>query len=477
MALMEKKNIAADLMLLHEHYVEQCPLPIFEADETGVIINASNAFIDLVRPLSRETIIGQPAKFVMSLFGLNWISSPVHKALAGQGGAAAVCKTGGRILSIYSDCIRNSDARVARVMTIVQDMTELEKLRQDSFVLSREVNLHEPSFFEQVIECAPVAILVVDSKEKVMYCNAGYRQSFPELGTLVGEFASVITEKLGGDRELYCLRALAGEEIRGEHASLYGREWIIHALPLRNNQNDIIAGVVLLENVTELVRLQEEIRRLDRLNLIGEMAAGVAHEIRNPMTVVKGYLQYLGKKVPEDLKLQFDTVLLELGHIENIITDFLSLARSQPGTRERTTVNSVIQEVLPLIAAQAAKSNIEVIPELRDNPATQMLNKKEIKQVILNLVCNSIEAMPHSGHLTIRTGRREKITFFEVADTGSGIAQDKINKIFNPFFTTKNEGTGLGLAICENIVKNHGGKIEVASREGEGTTFTIFLPD
>ena len=233
---------------------------------------------------------------------------------------------------------------------------------------------------------------------------------------------------------------------------------------------------VISEDVTEVISLQKKISHMDRLNLIGKMAAGLAHEIRNPMTVVKGYLQYFRKKIPNSLHDQLDVVLSEIARIEVIITDFLAIAKTKPTEPEEQDLNGIIDSIAPLLLSEALKRGMSIeFKNSKDIPKI-ILAEKEIKQLLLNLVTNGLNAMEQHGALVIETKFQDNAVLLIVDDSGCGISKDLQAKIFDPFFTTRDEGTGLGLSVCASIVASHNGTIEVHSEEGKGTRFIITFP-
>ena len=225
-------------------------------------------------------------------------------------------------------------------------------------------------------------------------------------------------------------------------------------------------------DISELKQLKEEMLRLDRLNLVGEMAAGIGHEIRNPMTTVRGFLQLLGRK-PEcsRYKEYFDLMIEELDRANAIITEYLSLAKNKTIELHEQDLNSIVQAICPLIQADAMQDDKYVSLELSDIP-TLFLDEKEIRQLILNLTRNGLEAMIPGGTLTIRTYPDGDKVVLEVQDKGQGITPDALKKLGTPFFTTKDNGTGLGLAVCYSIATRHKAKIEVKSNSG-GSIFVV----
>ncbi len=217
----------------------------------------------------------------------------------------------------------------------------------------------------------------------------------------------------------------------------------------------------------------DRLARLDRLNIIGEMAASIGHEVRNPMTTVRGFLQFLGnKQVFEDYKSQFELMITELDRANSIITEFLSLAKNKAMNFRNSNLNAIIREVAPLLEADALRHNCQIAMELNDIPVIS-LDESSIRQLILNIVRNGIEAMPQGGKITITTCSHSSQVILSFADEGAGISREVIDKLGTPFFTTKENGVGLGLAVCYRIVQRHNAVMSVESQPEQGTNFTI----
>ncbi len=228
----------------------------------------------------------------------------------------------------------------------------------------------------------------------------------------------------------------------------------------------------IMTDITERKRIEKEMARLDRLNLMGQMAAGIGHEIRNPMTSIRGFLQILmGKEECINYREYFNLMIEELDRANSIITEFLSMAKNRPSQLKLLNLNDIINTLQPLIEADARNSNKNVNVQLEDMPDL-MLNDKEIRQLILNIVRNGMEAMLPGGNLTIRTFADSGVAVLEITDQGKGIDTAIIDQIGTPFFTTKEQGTGLGLAICESIAGRHNADISLVSRP-DGTTFYV----
>ncbi len=229
---------------------------------------------------------------------------------------------------------------------------------------------------------------------------------------------------------------------------------------------------ILHNNISDRKMFEKEMARLDRLNLVGQMAAGIGHEIRNPMTTVRGFLQLLGEKEEfKQSKGYFELMIEELDRANSIITEFLSLAKNKAVDLKPMSLNGLIENMYPLIQADAMVSDKEIILELQDTDVL-LLDKKEIRQLILNLSRNGLEAMPGSGKLTISTFNNGDEVVLAVGDEGNGIKPDDLEKIGTPFFTTKENGTGLGLATCYSIAARHNAAIQIDTSPS-GTTISV----
>jgi len=231
---------------------------------------------------------------------------------------------------------------------------------------------------------------------------------------------------------------------------------------------------VFFRDVTELKRQQQELGRLERLNLIGQLAAGISHEIRNPLTTVKGFLQLMGSKSKYAQEKEYmDLMISEIDRANSIITDFLSLAKSNSENILSGNINDVINKVFPMLQADAFNSNKEVATDLELLPDI-MINENEIKQLILNLVRNGLEVTNEHGSVIICTYFKGDRVVLAIRDQGNGIPIEIQEKIGTPFFTTKETGTGLGLAISMGIAQRHNAVFEFETGKNGTTFYTLF---
>ncbi|MCG9966766.1 MEDS domain-containing protein [Pelotomaculum terephthalicicum JT] len=230
----------------------------------------------------------------------------------------------------------------------------------------------------------------------------------------------------------------------------------------------------LFANNDQSYSIASDITRLERLDLMSKMSAGIAHEIRNPITSVKGFLQLLKEKSEYQKHAEYFNIMLEeIDRASSIINEFLSLVRNKEANFTRDSLNNILNMIYPLLQADAVKNGNNIILELEEIPEMPII-PKDIRQLILNLVRNGLEAMQAGGNLTIRTYAQNGDVILEVADEGIGINPDITEKIGSPFFTTKDTGTGLGLAICNNVAAQHNATLKFKKNPaGIGTTFYV----
>ena len=228
----------------------------------------------------------------------------------------------------------------------------------------------------------------------------------------------------------------------------------------------------VITDITQRKHYENELARLDRLNLVGEMAAGIGHEVRNPMTTVRGFLQlYRNKEAFAQYKDRFDLMIDELDRANSIITEFLSLAKNKTADLKAQNLNTILEHLSPLIQSDARVSDKNIHFQLEEIPSL-FLDEKEIRQLILNHIRNGLEAMSPGGNLTIKTFTDGQEVVLSVQDQGKGIKSNVLEKIGTPFFTTKDNGTGLGLAVCYSIAARHKAVINIETSP-TGTTFFV----
>lgn len=245
-------------------------------------------------------------------------------------------------------------------------------------------------------------------------------------------------------------------------------------------KKNVIEGLhmTIFRNITEKREMEDQLRKSDTLTVVGELAAGIAHEIRNPMTALKGFIQLLQNSMNEDqYAMYFDVITSELKRIESIITEFLVLAKPQAISYQRKSVTVIMKETLDLLSAQASLDNVQFVTSIEEGLPDIYCEPNQLKQVFINILKNAIEVMPKGGTASVALSKEDgEQVLISIRDEGIGIPEDKLKKLGEPFYTTKDRGTGLGLMVSYKIVEEHNGTIEVSSELGKGTTFRIRLP-
>ena len=233
----------------------------------------------------------------------------------------------------------------------------------------------------------------------------------------------------------------------------------------------------LREQADQIIEIEGQLRRADRLSALGELSAGMAHEIRNPLGSIKGTAEILRDGVaPDDPKLEFADILIkEVDRLNKVLEDFLRFARPEPVEHGRFSPNKAIEEVLELTRQQALRNRVEVEVVLAEDIEIPGRGE-QIQQALLNLVLNALQVMPDGGQLKVSSTVHGNEVGIHVSDSGPGIAMEDRERIFNPFVTTRDSGTGLGLAITQRIIQGHDGHINLESTLGHGSSFTLCLP-
>jgi two-component system, sporulation sensor kinase E len=345
---------------------------------------------------------------------------------------------------------------------LYQEIVERKKITDDLFVSQER--------FRKIFESSPNLMAILTLKDGTyMNVNTSWTNftgySYDELKNQKVNLQDFVEEDGGFSIHLE-------QPVRNRKIRYKTKKGEIRAGLLSSEMIDIKPEpciLFVLTDITERVLFEKELSRLDRLNLIGEMAAGIAHEIRNPMTTVYGFLQIAkGNQVSDEI---IELMLDELNRANSIITEFLNLAKNKVSDKKTQNLNTIIEALFPLIQAEALRAGKQV--DLQLSQCLEILiDEKEIRQVILNMALNGLDAMNAGGELTIRTYEEEEAVILEIGDQGSGISPDVLEKIGTPFFTTKDQGTGLGLAICYSIAKRHQADIDIKTGKS-GTTFLI----
>ncbi|HEU4962995.1 MAG TPA: ATP-binding protein [Bacilli bacterium] len=334
--------------------------------------------------------------------------------------------------------------------------------------------------YRYMIEGDPRAILMFQHDRTLAEVNrqgSNWLSGTPE--ELRGLSVESVLDRLGFDEpEVVFERVLLKRsvEVKTEERILGDFEWS----DLHCDKGNLLGSMLCFRDVTADKKFQREIIQSEKLAVVGQLAAATAHEIRNPLTSIKGFLQLLEHRMEREGQQgetrEYTRIMVEeVDRMEKIIRDFLLMTKPSDVTREIGSLNAVLERVLVLIQNQAILRNIHVITELGDLPQVPM-HKEAIQQVVLNLTQNALEAMNIGGTLTLHTFVEDSYIAIRVQDTGVGMTEEEVNNLGSPFYSTKTEGTGLGLTVSSKIIKEHGGEMQVESEKGKGTTITVRLP-
>lgn len=332
-----------------------------------------------------------------------------------------------------------------------------------------------------------LGFIVLDDLERIVECNSLVQQFFGiDSSIILHRPVEQLISLLDHHESDYSLLVDFLQTVRTEHNEIEidwrGERLLIKRILIHEENCEAKGRFFVIENRTKQYSLEQQVRAHNRLATIGQIAAGTAHEIRNPLTSIRGFLQVIGHKLKENGQQKergyIDIMLKEISRINNLVSEFLLLSKPRHIQLKTVKIEKILNEILPIIRSEAIYHNIEVkVEKKRDLFASIQADGELLKQVILNLCKNAIEAMGDGGKLVIRLTCLESEDFclIEIIDNGPGIPDQLKEKIFEPFFTTKENGTGLGLSICQQILREIGGSIKVDS-DHMGTKFSVALP-
>jgi len=323
----------------------------------------------------------------------------------------------------------------------------------------------------------PIALLAVDKEGEVVACNEPARPLIVSgCDEATGKKAAAV---LRGPF-LQILEGLAGQNAPVEKeisvSSADGPDQIWEVAATSFADEDAQEGRMLLaRNVTALREMEREVAHSRHLNAIGSLAAGVAHEIRNPLSSIKGFAVYFKQRLAGNAEDEetAQIMIAETDRLNRVISQLIEFARPLQLKKERTCLAELARQTVRLVEAEAAKQTVAVDVRVREPLPDVEVDPDKIKQVLLNLLLNALAAMPGGGKLTVDLAAQGSFLDVAVSDTGEGIRAEDLPRIYDPYFTSKPAGTGLGLAVVQKIMDAHGGRIFVESTRGAGTTVTL----
>jgi two-component system, NtrC family, sensor histidine kinase PilS len=389
----------------------------------------------------------------------------------------------------FIDALTNVAVRIISfyVLAFLTSFVVEQEKRAVSLLEEKESAFNQlDMLFRSIIESVDTGVMTIDFKGRIKTFNraaeeiTGFKFSSIKNGLLEDIFPEFMP--LFDKDEMR-------EAVRNRMAvAINGREGTnIHLAcsisPLKDRDEKQIGNIIIFQDLTEIKHMEENLEKSRKLALIGEMAAGLAHEMRNPLAAISGSIELLkqGVEFEGTNKRLMGIILRGKDQLESFVRDFLSLARPVPVLRELVDSNEVIEEILEQIKVNKVWTDKIEINKVLYNPSHVFANKEQVRQIINNLVLNAVQSMEEGGILSIETSLDElndkkKFIKIVISDTGCGIKEKDLNKIFETFFTNKEKGIGLGLPIVNHLIEGYNGKIKIESEENKGTICSVWLP-
>jgi len=418
--------------------------------------------------------------------------SMMHSMMVSRGGVFESILSGKAYAIVGLDTrtfdeARRSDVRHAIMMGLILLVLGSASLyfiflAQSYYIVNRTLN-SMTTYTTNIVGNMPDGIVSIDDKGEIVTVNNRAREIFSlegipderrELKKNFLTFAAPLLESLK-DRKRVLEREIEYPCGNGESIPLS-----VSAARLISEDGEDLGAVFILRDLRGIKELEERIKRSERLASLGSLAAGMAHEIRNPLSSIKGFAQFFLKKaIPGTEDHKYSGVMIkEVERLNRVISNLLDFARPKELVKEKVPLADLIHHSIELIQDDARSKSIQLMIDIEKGIPDLELDRDQITQVLLNVELNGLNAVQEGGTLWIRCFRGEdpNIVIVEIEDTGHGIPEDELSKIFDPFYTTKKRGTGLGLAIAHRIVENHSGTLSVRSQKDSGTVFRIEFP-
>ena len=383
------------------------------------------------------------------------------------------------------------------VKSIPQEWLEEQAALHEKYKLVERVY----KFYRNIIQNMSSSLICMDMAGCITFLNANAAKTLEyTVDELLGEEMLKIVADPQTNAKIIERMLIANKRFESKEIKLVSKSGTtipigFSTAPLVEN-GDQIGVIITFRDLTEMNLMRKQVERMDRLATLGELATGIAHEVRNPLGGIKAAAQVLEESFEDsDRRLELvSRIVREIDRVNNLLTDFFKFAKPVKPSRDHFDIESIIDGIYLLLASQMNSRKIKFVEDFSKNIPHIYSDPHQTEQVLMNIILNSVQAMPQGGELTVRTymttaGERPNFHWSEetldknipfvaidISDTGVGIAAENLEKIFNPFYTTKPEGMGLGLSICTRLVAENNGNLHVESAVGKGTKFTVMLP-
>ena len=372
---------------------------------------------------------------------------------------------------------RNKQGEIIAIIAIYRDITE---------IIQMENELHRTrELYELITENTTDMIKVFMKDKKIVYASPSHEKVIGLsvdniIGRNLDEFLCA-EESAILDCKLQEILLTGEPQLLRKKFRTVDKESVVYTeyniSPIYNENKEVDSFVSVGRNITERVKNDATIRNLDRLSVTGQLAAGVAHEIRNPLTALKGFSKLLQTCLDKEKQADYLAIIMnELDRIDVIVNEFMSLAKPQAVQFVKEDLRSILESTIKVIHPQAMMHNVQIIPSYPDDHFMLLCNPHQLKQVFLNFLKNAIESMPEGGKILIGIEiNQEGKVQVSISDEGTGIEADRLRYLGTPFYTTKDKGIGLGLTVSNKIIQEHNGTMKIESTEGKGTTVIVEL--
>ncbi|WP_079507414.1 PAS domain-containing sensor histidine kinase [Mesobacillus jeotgali] len=371
---------------------------------------------------------------------------------------------------------RNKQGEIIAIIAIYRDITKLVSMEQE---------LHRTrELYELITENTSDMIKVIDKNKRILYASPSHGkviglQPDQVVGKNLSEFLTKEEDAILDIKLVEILETGEPQILRKrfttcDQQSVYTE---YNFSPIYNEKNEIESFVSVGRNITDRVKHEATIRNLDRLSVTGQLAAGVAHEIRNPLTALKGFSKLLQTCLDKEKQEDYLAIIMnELDRIDMIVNEFMSLAKPQAIEYVNEDLKKIMDSTIHIIQPQAILHNVQIIPSYPDGKIRLSCNPHQLKQVFLNFMKNAIESMSAGGNVVIGMQLKEKgKVLVSISDEGTGIESERLRYLGTPFYTTKEKGIGLGLTVSNKIIQEHKGSMKIVSEVDKGTTVFVEL--
>ncbi|MGE5454074.1 MAG: ATP-binding protein [Methylocystaceae bacterium] len=439
----------------------------------GMAIYSSNNNILLLNARLREihTLVRSTAE-VAKAFASPRVIPPHPPGVDLNQPLIKIPKPGGQMLLLQHDRISLPDGSSMHLYIDVSYEQELTQLRLQT---------------QTILNSIPNPVLILDAQQRVLSANPAVDyllkikvQPGDSFHQLIQSLTYIITNHRPPSEETSSTH-IDCYEISLVNSDERILNLVLNFSVIKGLQSEALGYVIVAQDITSIKAQYELLKQQEKLAVLGQMAAGIVHEIKNPLTSIRGFSQMLlDQKLIEPCHNYVEVILEAADDVNKVVSDFLSFARPRPPQLTTVSLSQLLDSVMFLLQSNSLMQDINIQYDLSPDDLPVYADRQQLKQVILNLTKNALEALAETKKPLLRfsTSRAEngEEMILSITDNGPGIALDEQSYLGTPFFTTKDRGTGLGLSICYQIIKEHGGNIQVTSRPGEGTTFTISLP-